>query len=149
MVDAAIRRYTDIQQVTQEQLCAVRELRVRSNKIKPTNHRALDALTAQAIQQFRRLLPKQMGMVSLVLFGSRARGDHEPDSDADVMVLLDGEPGNFVRTKLDMADLAYAVLLDTGIKISPLPVWMTEWANPDQYQNPQLLKNIRKDGVSA
>lgn len=61
-------------------------------------------------------------MFGAILFGSRARKSHRPDSDADVAVLLHGL-GNFVDTKLDMDDLAFDVLLETGIRIQPLPIW--------------------------
>ena len=47
-----------------------------------------------------------------------------------------------------MADIAYDVLLEMGIRIQPLPVWEDEWANPDAYANPRLLYNIRAEGVS-
>lgn len=50
-------------------------------------------------------------------------------------------------TKLKMSDVAYDVLLDTGINISPLPVWMDEWEQPNSYSNPALLANIAREGV--
>jgi antitoxin ChpS len=62
-------------------------------------------------------------------------------------VLLAGIPGEFVKTKFALNDIAYDVLLDTGIRIQPLPVWQSEWDNPDQYSNTQLLRNIAKDGI--
>ena len=68
-------------------------------------------------------------------------------SDADVAVLLRGSPGKFVATKLAMDDLAYDVLLDTGIRIQPLPVWESEWSQPENYSNPWLLKNIANEGI--
>lgn len=82
-----------------------------------------------------------------ILFGSRARGDFLPDSDADVVVLLRGEPGKLVPTKLQMSDIAYDVLLDTGINVSPLPVWLDEWTHPETYSNPHLLENIAREGI--
>ena len=72
------------------------------------------------------------------LFGSRARGDFRADSDADVAILLRGPQGAFLDTKLDLADIAYDVLLETGIRIQPLPVWEAEWAHPEAYSNPRL-----------
>lgn len=83
----------------------------------------------------------------LILFGSRARNTHRADSDADVVVLLRGSPGKFIATKLAMDDLAYDVLLDTGIRIQPLPVWESEWNQPENYSNPWLLKNIANEGI--
>jgi antitoxin ChpS len=46
-----------------------------------------------------------------------------------------------------MDDLAYDVLLDTGIRIQPLPIWEDEWEHPEAYSNPLLLKNIEREGI--
>ena len=86
-------------------------------------------------------------MAGAIVFGSRARGTHRPDSDADVAVLLRGEHQRFLPTKLAMADLAFDVLLETGIAISPLPVWIDEWEHPETYSNPALLQTIAREGV--
>ncbi len=85
--------------------------------------------------------------VGLILFGSRARNTHRADSDADVVVMLRGSPEKFIATKLAMDDLAYDVLLDTGIRIQPLPVWESEWNQPENYSNPWLLKTIANEGI--
>lgn len=53
--------------------------------------------------------------------------NHRAASDADVAVLLSGQPGKFIETKFAMDDLAYEVLLKTGIRIQPLPIWQSEW----------------------
>ena len=55
--------------------------------------------------------------------------------------------GDFIATKLAMADIAYDVLLDTGIRIQPLPIWENEWRHPERYPNPTLIKNIDREGV--
>ena len=46
-----------------------------------------------------------------------------------------------------MDDLAYDVLLDSGIRIQPLPIWEEEWNHPEAYSNPRLLYNIEHDGI--
>ena len=83
-----------------------------------------------------------------ILFGSRARGTAHAESDADVAVILKGQPGHFIKTKMAMNDIAYDILLDTGIRIQPLPVWEGEWANPENYSNPHLLRNISAEGIT-
>lgn len=45
-----------------------------------------------------------------------------------------------------MADLAFDVLLETCINISPLPLWLDEWKHPDSHPNPELLRNIVRTG---
>ena len=107
----------------------------------------LDAATARAVEQFRQRIEADFSAKEFIVFGSRARGDHRPDSDTDVAVLLAGAPLRFLDTKLQMADAAYDVLLDTGINISPLPVWIDEWEHPGNYVNPALLANIAREGI--
>lgn len=109
------------------------------------NH--LDPATEQAVRRFISLMVGQFDTAGTIVYGSRARGTHRPDSDADVAVLLKGEHQRFLPTKLAMADLAFDVLLETGISISPLPVWLDEWADPAHYSNPALLQNIANEGI--
>lgn len=107
----------------------------------------IDLATANAAHTFIAKVASQYDLAGAILFGSRARKSHRPDSDADVAVLLHGHPGKFVATKLAMADLAYDVLLETGIRIQPLPIWEEEWDHPESYSNPGLLHNIEREGI--
>jgi hypothetical protein len=54
------------------------------------------------------------------LFGSRARGDHRPDSDYDVAVFIK-DPGALTEELDKLASLTTAILLDTGAVISAKP----------------------------
>lgn len=107
----------------------------------------IDRDTANATRAFIRMVESRYDLAGAILFGSRARKTHRPDSDADVAVLLHGGPGKFVATKLALADLAYGILLETGIRIQPLPIWEDEWAHPETYSNPHLLHNIEREGI--
>jgi predicted nucleotidyltransferase len=107
----------------------------------------LDPDTARASKMFMDRLAGQYDIVEALLFGSRARQSHNPDSDADIAVIVRGEHQRFLPTKLAMSDIAYDVLLETGINISPLPVWLDEWEHPEDYSNPRLLKNIANEGI--
>ena len=105
----------------------------------------IEVLTA--IRRFVECINSHYAIAGVILFGSRARRTPRPDSDADVAILLQGSHQPFLQTKLAMADAAYDVLLETGINISPLPVWMDEWEHPENYVNPQLLENIAAEGI--
>lgn len=107
----------------------------------------LDQKTKYAVHRFLEIIEDQYDISRVLLYGSRARQTHRPDSDADVAILLHGKPKRFLPTKLEMADVAYEVFLETGIRIQPLPIWEQEWKHPKQYSNPELLENIAKEGV--
>ena len=107
----------------------------------------IDQQTELAVGRFHTLISTRYDVAGAIVYGSRACSSHRPDSDADVAVLLRGEHHPFLATKLDMADVAFDVLLESGILISPLPVWLDEWQHPEGYPNPDLLRNIALDGV--
>ena len=112
-----------------------------------TTARMIDHNTEHAVRRFVARLAGHYDMVQVILFGSRARRTHQPDSDADVAVLLRGPHARLLPVKLAMADLAFDAMLETGIRVQPLPIWEDEWAHPENYSNPALLRNIAREGV--
>jgi len=107
----------------------------------------IDHDTEAAVRRFLASIASRYDISAAIIYGSRARGTHRPDSDADVAVLLRGEHHRFLTAKLDMADVAFDVLLETGVLISPLPIWLDEWEHPENYSNPALLRNINREGI--
>jgi predicted nucleotidyltransferase len=107
----------------------------------------IDHNTEEAVRRFLALIASRYDMAGTIVYGGRARGTHRPDSDADVAILINGEHQRVLTTTLAMADVAYDVLLETGINISPLPVWIDQWEHPERYSNPALLRNIAREGV--
>lgn len=108
----------------------------------------VSAATLQATRAFAARVAEVYPTQRAILFGSRARGTAHDESDADVAVILEGASGHFIKTKMAMSDIAYDILLDTGIRIQPLPVWEGEWAYPERYSNPYLLRNIAMEGIT-
>lgn len=113
----------------------------------PMKPNRLDHETETSVRRFLSLISRRYDVAGAILYGSRARGTYRSDSDADVAVLLRGERQRVLPTTLAMADAAYDILLETGINISPLPVWTDEWEHPEMHRNPELLRNIVADGV--
>ncbi len=109
--------------------------------------RNIDASTRKALDVFVTRLSARFPLHEAILFGSRARGDARPDSDADVAVVLNGAPADFLDTKLAMADIAFDTMLDTGTRIQPLPVWTDQWRQPGTWMNPELLHEIARTGI--
>ena len=106
-----------------------------------------DPLTLDAARRFLDKIAILYPFRQAWLFGSRARGDARPDSDLDIALLLDGPRGAFIPAKLALDDLAYDILLETGIHIQPLPLWQEDWNRPEGFDNPDLIKAIRREGV--
>lgn len=111
------------------------------------NDRTVDPATLNAANAFVDRVSAHYPVSRAILFGSRARGRFTQYSDADIAVVLRGHPSKFLTIKLAMADIAYDVLLETGIRIQPLPIWEEEWDRPESYPNPHLLQNIHRDGI--
>lgn len=107
----------------------------------------LDQATEATARAFLAEVSKQCDVAGAVVFGSRARGEARPNSDADVAVLLHGTPGRRVDQAMKMAGIAFDVMLETGILVQPLPLWESEWEHPETFNNPALIESIRREGV--
>ena len=108
----------------------------------------LPPITLQAIREFAARIASVYPSRQTILFGSRARGTAHDASDEDVALVPAGKVGDFISTKMAMNDIAYDILLSTGIRIQPLPVWESEWGEPERYSNPYLLRNIAREGIA-
>lgn len=107
----------------------------------------IDPNTQHAARVFMSRVTAQYAVADAILFGSRARRNSRTDSDLDIAVILRGNRDQFIDTKLALADIAYDVLLETGILVQALPLWEDELEQPERYTNPALLRNISRDGI--
>ena len=106
-----------------------------------------DSETLRAAHAFLRRLEGRFPVAEGILFGSRARRTHRAGSDVDLAVVLSGPRGDLTAAALDMAGIAFEVMLDTGILVEALPLWADEFDRPETFGNPALIRNIRRNGV--
>jgi predicted nucleotidyltransferase len=100
---------------------------------------------AQAIlAELRRAFEGLYGdrLVQMVLFGSHARDDAEPESDIDVLVVLK-DPVDVAEEIPRTGELVSALSLDHNAVVSC--VFMGE--GRFLHRNGPLLRNVRKEGV--
>ena len=102
---------------------------------------------ANALDTFLRRARAHYPVDEAYLYGSRARGDHDIDSDADVALILDeAAERQALPLKRDLSDLAFDLLLETGVYIQHVAIPKEHWRFPDRFGNPNLLQAIRCDG---
>lgn len=85
------------------------------------------------------------GQIEAILFGSYARGDAEPGSDIDVMLLVDAPRQAISERSWQVGDLAAELLLDHGIVVSPI-VENRDYFNANAELFP-LYRIIQSEGV--
>jgi len=95
-----------------------------------------------AVLALKQRLQERFGRVELVVFGSKARGDDAPDSDIDVLIVLDGVTAG-VEAEID--DLIYDVDLAHDCVISAVICSRGELTEGPLRQAP-LLRAIEREG---
>ena len=123
--------------------------RLTAGKPPSTDHTRLDAGTIRAVRLFQSRAAELVGAPPTYLFGSRARGTSRTDSDIDLALILPDkllEQSGAITLKLHLADIAYDVLLECGLRISPLPIAASRWRQAGD--NDALIQAIRRDGLA-
>jgi predicted nucleotidyltransferase len=80
----------------------------------------------------------------VILYGSRARGEAEPDADWDILVLLDGsvDADRIARARHQV----YAVEWETGEVLSTIVESREQWDGPLTHATP-FRRNVEREGV--
>lgn len=96
-----------------------------------------------ALHELKRALRQRYGVTSVLVYGSKARGDDTPESDIDVMIVLDDYTPQ-VETAID--ELVYDVNLDHDCLISVVIFGRRELEEGSLSESP-LYKRILAEGV--
>ena len=115
----------------------------------------LDAHTQEAVRVFRaRLDAASLPPISRVLlYGSRARGDHQHDSDVDIVLVFTGARPDYDKPAEVWKDVevvqwnAYADLKEPRVEITSFAYWQDEFDEPDKRFNPDFFRNVLADGI--
>jgi DNA polymerase sigma len=104
----------------------------------------LDESLKTKLQSFKSLLEKKPAVHEVILFGSRARGDADPQSDVDLIVILDDEAGDPEREYV--SDCAWEI--GFANRLAPVPIVFTreEWEHG--LESVSLLgQAVRSEGI--
>lgn len=82
----------------------------------------------EILQYIKKSVWKISPGAKIILFGSEARGESKPDSDIDVLILVDKENLSY-KDRTAVTDSIYDIELETGVLISPLVYSQKQWDN--------------------
>src|SRR5438876_12126834 len=106
----------------------------------PADTRRTDA-TGEFVRRLRRDLPANI--IDVRLFGSEARGDATPESDIDVLVVV--EPDD-QRAALEtrIVDIAFDVNIERNVFISPMVITTAILSHPVWRETPFIEPVLRE-----
>jgi len=105
----------------------------------------MNATEKAVLDRFKTLLLKQVRLHKLILFGSRARGNADPYSDMDVVVVLDGPSDE--EEKDYVSNCAWEAGFKHGIVLVPVVFSRNEWENgPERHS--LLVQAVSAEGVN-
>ena len=95
------------------------------------------------LRRFRAAVDELYGdrLERVVLYGSRARGDHRPDSDYDIAVFI-RNPGSFYEENHRLAAICTQIFLDTDADIAALPFRAGAYR-----ERTGFMHELREDGI--
>ena len=98
----------------------------------------------EIIRQIKEVVRQTAPTAEVDLFGSEARGDARPDSDIDLLILLDGDRLTLAREETVTLPL-YELELRTGVCISPIVLLKKQWRDRP-FKTPFYI-NVINEGV--
>jgi len=104
------------------------------------NQRAIDIVKLYA----ETLRKKNLPVKTVILFGSQARGDYDPDSDIDVLVVTER-----LNTKIreSILEEAFEISLNEDVVLTPIIYDLERFESPLFRAGP-LYQNIIQEGIT-
>ena len=99
------------------------------------------------LDQYTEILRKVYGshLKTVILYGSYARGDFRPDSDVDIMILLDMSDLELKAYAQQLSYMTYDFNMDNDLDIKPIAKSETHFKK--WIVNYPFYSNVHKEGV--
>ena len=105
----------------------------------------MNKIEKQVLRKFKRLVSARVPVNRMILFGSRARGDAEPYSDLDILVIL--EDGASEEVKDLVSDCAWEAGYESGVLVAPVVFTREEWEEGPERAS-LLALAVKADGIA-
>ena len=104
--------------------------------------RQLDRILTETVAEAKRIFASSFH--SAILYGSFARGDHDEESDIDVLLLVDLPPEEVARYRAQIDHLCGRILFEEGVVLSVLE---KDVATYEKYKEAlPFYRNIEREG---
>ena len=97
----------------------------------------------QIIRRIKKAVHKVEPSATIILYGSRARGDNKPDSDWDLLILVNQRKMSN-QFEDSLLDPIYDIELDTNYIITPVIVEKKVWETKHRFS--PFYKSINLEG---
>jgi predicted nucleotidyltransferase len=108
-----------------------------SHLLAPREKQAVERFVDTLLQQY----PERV--LETMLFGSKARGDSTPDSDIDILLIVDDDDWQFSHL---ISTIAARVSLDYDVLIGPRVIGRERWESMKRRRF-SLYRNIAAEGI--
>jgi predicted nucleotidyltransferase len=105
--------------------------------------RGLTSNESAALQKLKDALVRDFHLVELRLFGSKARGDSDAESDIDVLVVLEDYDWD---TRMAVVDLCTDISIDNGVLLTPVLYSRAEYDSGLTKVTP-FYQEVAREGV--
>ena len=105
--------------------------------------RILDEILKKNVEDVREIYGENLR--TIILYGSYARGDFKPDSDIDLMILVDLSDDEIKRKGHVLSDLTFDYNFDNNLEIMPIVKNLdhfNKWIRAYPFYN-----NVKNEGV--
>ena len=106
-------------------------------------HQNINEMLKQYVEDVHKLYGNQLK--TIILYGSYARGDFSPDSDIDIMILVDLEDEEIKEKGRSLSDVTFEYNFENDVVIMPI-VKNTDHFNRWLRSYP-FYYNVRKEGI--
>ena len=99
----------------------------------------------RVIEKFKLLVSQKVKVLEIRVFGSRARGDATPESDLDVLVVVDYLDHSIERY---ISDCAWEAGFPEDVIVMPILISMDTLKNSPMRES-VFIKNVFREGITV